>query len=249
MRVSHFLLVLSIAAWGAGCATPAPAPAEHLPGYQWIDAPTALHALCERAGKVQSVSAEADLTLTRPNGDSVRLDSVIVMRLPDAVRMRAWKFGQAVFDLTSTSDGLWIEAPPDPDRRGKMMPASLSAAKMARAWSILSGEFFCAPDARIVEAGPTVLRVERVIQGQRVVCDVQRATLMPRRYSVFDSAGVERFTLCLDRYEMLGDIPWPVMLTAHSEGGTIDIMLKDPELNAELAPNAFVPPRKAEKVP
>ena len=87
------------------------------------------------------------------------------------------------------------------------------------------------------------------MQGQRIVCDVQRATLTPRRYSVFDSDGVVRFTLTLDRYAMIGDIPWPVHLTAKSEGGVIAIELKGPELNGDLAPNAFVPPRKAEKIP
>ena len=130
---------------GVGCNSP---PPEHLPAYQWVDDPTAMQALCERAERVHSVSSEASLTLTRANGDSVRLDGAVAMRLPDSVRMRAWKFGQAVFDLTLTPDGLWIEAPADPDRRGQVMPASLSAAKMARAWSVISGEFFCAADAK-----------------------------------------------------------------------------------------------------
>ena len=101
----------------------------------------------------------------------------------------------------------------------------------------------------MVESSGSTLRIEQNVEGQRIVCDVQRATLTPRKYSVYDPNGVERFTLTLDRYEMIGDIPWPVKLTANSEGGIIGIELKEPELNGELAPNAFVPPRTAEKVP
>jgi outer membrane lipoprotein-sorting protein len=235
-----------MAAWGAGCAAP---PAEHLPAYQWVDAPSALHDLCERSQRVHSLSAETSLTLTRSNGDTIHLDGAIAMRLPDSVRMRTWKFGQAVFDLTATPGGLWIEAPPDPERRGQVMPASLSAAKMARAWAVISGEFFCAADARVVDVSPSLVGVERNIGGQRIVCEVQRATLTPRKYSVFDADGVLRFTLTLDHYDLIGGIPWAVKLTAKSEGGLITIELKDPELNGELAPNAFVPPRKAEKMP
>jgi hypothetical protein len=38
-------------------------------------------------------------------------------------------------------------------------------------------------------------------------------------------------------------------LTAKSEGGTIAIDLKDPELNGDIPPNAFIPPKRAEKIP
>jgi hypothetical protein len=189
------------------------------------------------------------LTLVRSNGDSVRLDGAVVMRLPASVRMRAWKFSQAVFDLTLTPEGLWIESPPDPDRREKMLPASVNAAKMARAWAVVSGQFFCDSTVRIVDRGGPRFEVEGRIQGQRVICDVERATLTPRRYRVLDSTGVERFTLTMERYEVIQGIPWPVRLCAHSENGLIVIELRNVELNAELAPNAFVPPRRAEKIP
>ena len=223
-------------------------PSEHLPAYQWENSSAALRALCGRMSAVHALSAQCTLTLTRSNGESVRLDGAIVMRPPDSVRMRAWKFSQAVFDLTLTPDGLWIEAPRDQKGREKVMPASLSAAKMARAWSVMSGEFFCDAGARVEDHGGPSICVERMMQGQRIVCEVERATLTPRRYFVIDRDGVERFALSLERYELIGGIAWPVRLSARSEKGRIGIELKEVELNGELAPNAFVPPRRAEKV-
>jgi hypothetical protein len=225
------------------------APAEQLPVYVWTDAPTALHALCQRSQVVNSVSSECALTLTRGNGESVRLDGAIVMRLADSVRMRAWKFGQAVFDLTLTPAGLWIEGPKDASRRDEVLPASLDAARMARAWSIISGQFFCSDDARVEDHGGASFIVEKTIDAQRIRCQIERATLTPRKYTIMDAGGIDRFTLTLDRYELISGIAWPVHLTAHSDGGSISIELKDPELNGELAPNAFTPPRTAEKMP
>jgi hypothetical protein len=195
------------------------------------------------------MSAQCTLTLTRSNGESIRLDGAIVMRPPDSVRLRAWKLSQAVFDLTLTPEGLWIEAPRDRAGREKVLPGSLSAAQMARAWMVMSGEFFCDPGARVEDRGGPSVCVERLMQGQRIVCAVERATLTPRRYSVIDRDGVERFALNLEGYEMIGGIPWPVRWSARSEKGKIGIELKEVELNGELAPNAFVPPRRAERIP
>ena len=130
----------------AGCST---APPEHLPTYTWVDGPTAVRTLCERSGAVKTVSAECVLTLTRSNGESVRLDGAIAMQLPATVRLRAWKFGQAVFDLTLKPDGLWVQSSRNSSPNDPMLPAGLSAAKMAHAWSILSGEFFCGGNLRV----------------------------------------------------------------------------------------------------
>ncbi|HZL37994.1 MAG TPA: hypothetical protein VFC78_21945 [Tepidisphaeraceae bacterium] len=228
-----------------GCAH---RPAENLPAYRWVDGPAALRALCARSRAVHSASAEAALTLTRPDGQSVRLNAAIVMLPPSSVRMRAWKFGQRVFDLTLTPGGLWVEGPEDPGRRGQAMPASLDAAKVARAWSLMSGTFFCDPATRVRDLGGSRFSVERITDGQRIVCEVEKATLTPRQYTLLDARGVRRFMLSLDRYELVNGIAWPVHLDAHSDGGRIEIELKNVELNGELAPNAFVPPRRAQRV-
>lgn len=227
-----------------GCA-----PAERLPTYPWTDARSALHRLAERSRAVHTASAECAITLTRPDGESVRLDGALVMKPPGSVRLRAWKFNQAVFDLTLTPDGIWVLTPDDPERREKVLPASVNAGKMARAWALFAGDFFASDDLVVRDTGGPRFQVERNIEGQRVVCEVERATLTPRRYTVMDQAGAARFTLIAERYEDIHGIVWPVRLDARSDSGRIQIELHDVELNGELAPNAFVPPRRAQRVP
>lgn len=226
-----------------GCAR-----TERLPAYRWVDAPTALHHLASRAAAVKSASAECQITLTRPDGQSVRLDGALAMKPPDSVRLRAWKLGQAVFDLTVTPGGVWMVAPDDPDRRQRVLPAAANAAKMAQAFAMFSGEFFTAGDARIVDTGGPRFRIERSVGGQRIVCEVERSTLTPRRYVVSDSSGANHFSMTEDRYEIVSGIPWPTKLIARGENGMIEMELHDVELNAPLPPNAFVPPRRARKL-
>jgi outer membrane lipoprotein-sorting protein len=241
LRLSCLLLPLLFA---GGCTR-----AERLPAYRWVDDRAALRALADRARTVHTASAECALTLTRPDGESVRLDGALVMKPPGSVRLRAWKFNQAVFDLTLTPDGIWVLTPDDSQRRDKVLPASINAGKMARAWALFAGEFFAGDDLIIHDTGGPRFQVERSIDGQRVVCEVERATLTPRRYTVLDQAGAARFTLTAERYEDVHGIVWPVWLDAHSDGGRIQIELHDVELNGELMPGAFTPPRRAQRIP
>ncbi|MDB5293662.1 MAG: hypothetical protein JWL69_4903 [Phycisphaerales bacterium] len=242
--MTRIFLSLSLPLLLIGCT-----PAEKLPTYPWTDARGALHVLAERARSVHTASAECALTLTRPDGESVRLDGALVMKPPGSVRLRAWKFNQAVFDLTLTPDGLWVLTPDDPERRDKILPASVNAGKMARAWALFSGEFFASADLIVHDTGGARFQVERTIDGQRVVCEVERATLTPRRYTMLDSAGAPRFTLTAERYEEISGIVWPVRLNAVSDSGRILIELHDVELNGELAPGAFTAPKRAQRVP
>ena len=100
----------------AGCAARRPVES-NLPTYGRLDPAAALRMLAERSASVRSVSAQAGLTLTRADGQSVNLDGAVVMAPPGRVRLRAWKFNQAIFDLTLTPDGLWVLTPDDPARR------------------------------------------------------------------------------------------------------------------------------------
>ena len=240
------ILLLLLGTAALGCAPRRPA-AENLPTFGDVGHAAALRVLADRARAVKSVSGQCQLTLTRPDGQTVRLDGAVVMAPPDRLRLRAWKFNQAVFDLTLTPQGLWVVAPDDPSRRQKVLPASLGAAQLGREWALLSGSFFDDPALAVRGAGDR-LAVSRTLEdGRTVVCDVDRRTLTPRRYRMFDPAGRGRFTLTLSDYAVINGVVWPQRLEARGDDGRIGVRMTDVELNGELAPNAFKPPRRAEK--
>jgi outer membrane lipoprotein-sorting protein len=238
-------ILLAMTLLATGCARPP--SAEPLPTYPRLDDAAALKVLADRAASVKTLSAECDLTLTRPAGDSVRLDGAVVMAPPDRLRLRAWKLNQAIFDLTLTPDGLWVMTPDDPSRREKVLPASLGAAQFAREWALLNGQFFTQPGL-VLGGNDRWLTVTRTLgDGRKVVCRIDRATLTPRQYVMSDPQGAVRFKLTLSDYRLQGNIPWPRKTGAVSGEGKIDLRLKEVELNQDLAPGAFKPPRRAEK--
>jgi hypothetical protein len=124
----------------------------------------------------------------------------------------------------------------------------VSAAQLARTWSLLAGGFFDGAGLTTTDRGPTI-ELRRRVDGQSVVCSVDRATLTPRRYSLVDPQGQERFTLSMDRYAVTGGIPWAHRLTAVSGDGRVVVNLSSVEINGEIGPDAFRPPRRAEKLP
>ena len=243
----RILLALCVSAFiflFVGCARRTPSP---LPTYHGLDDAAALRVLAGRAESVKTLSAPCGLTLTRPDGQTVQLDGAVAMEPPQRLRLRAWKFGQAVFDLTLTPDGLWVVAPQDPGRREKVLPATLSAAQFGREWAMLNGRFFLENDLTTGGDAKWLSVRRRLEDGRTVTCRVDRSTLTPRDYEMRDPQGDVRFRFALADYRLVNGVPWPMKLAARSADGRIDIRLKEVELNEELAPNAFKPPRRAEK--
>jgi outer membrane lipoprotein-sorting protein len=209
----------------------------------------ALQVLSNRAASVRSMSSQAMLQLSRPDGQTVRFDAAVVMKPPDRVRMRAWKFSQAVFDLTLTPDGLWLVAPRDDKHKDQVMSASVSAGEFARAWSLFSGGIFDDPGIVAANQGDELVITRHTTDEPTIVCVIDRATLTPRRYEMRDEAKQTRFTLKLDGYANVAGIPWPMRLSADGPSGRVLLELHDVELNDELSPEAFVPPKRAERLP
>lgn len=230
-----------------GCA---PARVKPLPTYRWTDAQSALRTIDQRARLVHTVSAQCLMTLRRPNGESVRLDGVLVMAPPEkSVHLRAWKFNQPVFDLTLIPRGLWIESPRDEARRQALLPASLSAAKVAKVMAALGGGLLEGPDVRVIDPGGARFEIRKPLgDGQTLSEEIDRATLTVRRYRLVDPVGRVRFSLLLQQYHDLGGIVWPTRLVASSGNGDIELELREVELNAPLPEHAFDPPPRAEKV-
>jgi outer membrane lipoprotein-sorting protein len=212
----------------------------------------AMRVMAVRARKIRAVNSECSMTLTRPNGESVRLDGAVALSVPDKqVRLRAWKFNQAVFDLTLTRSGLWLEIPSDSIRRTQILPAGLSAAQLARALSMFGPDIYEEPRAQIRDDGRKTLEIaEQLDGGQTLTVRVDRTTLTARQYTISEG-GRMKFSLVLSGYENreLEGIVWPTRMTATNDGSRIDVELRNVQINTPLPPAAFVPPRGAEKVP
>jgi hypothetical protein len=225
-----------------GCA-----PREKLPPVAWHSESEALHILAARAAQVHTVTAQGLLTMQRPDGQSVRLDLAMVRDREHHVRLRAWKLGRAVFDFTMTPQGVWMLMPDDPSIRNRVRDSQTPITKLADTFAVLDGELFSRPDV-VTRNALGKLSCSATINGTPVRCEVDKQTLTPRRYVLSDDSGTERFTMDLSNYRMITGIPFARRYVATSEMGVITIALDDVELNTDLAPAAFVPPRRAEKV-
>jgi hypothetical protein len=243
-----FTLLLLLAIATAGCAHK-PTGREALPTVHYKDDADALRILRERAAAIKTVSSRGTITFIRPDGESVRMDLAMVSQPPDRLRLRAWKLGRAIFDLTLTPDGLWLLAPDDPSLRQKVEKANVGAAEIARNWSILSGAFFNRGNLKIERQPNDLLLTAPHDHDLTLRCYVDARVLVPWLYQLLDPQNKTRFSLNLDDYRMIGNSPYPHRIQADSESGRITVQLADVELNEDLAPAAFKPPRRAERLP
>jgi hypothetical protein len=229
----------------AGCH-PEPPP-EHLATVDLTDVHAEVRELVRRQSLIHTVSGSGQLNLTGPDGQGVVLDLAVVLAPPDRARVRAWKFGQAVFDLTLRPDGAWLEAS---DKAGRAAAAGATAADVTRGLSLLTGGFFNDPTTvgRDVD-GELVLR--RSKPGEpTVVCHVERATLVPRRFELLDEAASVRFTLTMESYQPApGGALWPRRVVADSGSkGKAVVTLDDADVNGDVPAGAFDPPARAERL-
>ena len=222
---------------------------EALPTVQYSDNADALRILRERAAAVRTVSSRGTITFVRADGESVRMDLAMVSQPPDRLRLRAWKLGRAIFDLTLTPDGLWLMSPEDPSLRQKVENANVGAAEIARNWSMLSGEFFNRSGLEIERTAKDLVLTAPHDKGLHLSCYVDSRALVPWLYLLQDDGDRTRFSLNLDDFRMVGQLPYPHRVQAESESGRIVVQLEEVELNEDLAPAAFKPPRRAEKLP
>jgi outer membrane lipoprotein-sorting protein len=237
------MLIAMVALINIGCRT------EQIPNYPQMDETSSLRILAERTQQIRTISAQGTLTLTGSDNQTVRLDVAIASQPPQRMRLRAWKFGQGIFDLTLTPEGIFIVTPDNDSRKQQIKSAGISAGDFMRTWSMLSGGLFEAPHLE-VEFTIDKLRIIRTMAGEpTIICIVDRATLTPRRYELVDNHGKRRFSLMLDQYTSINNLVWPRRLVATSEKGTINIELREIELNGDLPAEAFVPPRRAERLP
>ncbi len=237
------LLLLAL----AGCRSTPPPVEGNLPQYPMLSASESLEAMRQRNAGVGDVTGKGTLTFTAADGESVRLDTVFVLAPPDRARVRAWKFGRAVFDLTRTADGVWLYLPRG-DARADELEASAGALSAAIGeWlNLFSGGLDA--DARDVDVESNRLWIRRPMgEGLTLRILVRRDTLTPSIYDGVDAVGTVRFRLLLDAYTPLGPTVWPQIVEAISADGTVRIEANELELDV-APPTAFEPPRRASRL-
>lgn len=226
-----------------GCATNRPP----LPVYPNVTAPEVAKIIQARLASIHTVSAQGLMILTRPDGQSVRLDAAIVAQPPDKLHLRAWKFNRTIFDLTLVDGRLWMVNPEDPKLRQKMHSTGIGAAQFAKTWSDLNANFFAEPGLKM-SARRQELLFTRHEKTTSITCIVDRPTLTPRRYIFRDNQGNRRFILDLSDYAIHDGIAYPSVIRAESSTGTVQLRFRSVRLNGELAPAAFVPSPRAQEV-
>lgn len=243
VRVLAGVVITVMTSFLGACATP-------LPTYPPMSDAEALRTISERLDSVRSISASADLVLTSAKGETVSLDGAFVAKPPDRARLRAWKFGTPVLDLTILPEGVWAFAAA---REGAADLTNLPAAGVSRAVELLTGSYFTTAVVVPTDSTPTTLVVTGPALGRSDVrCEIDRATLTPRVFQLLgtpEDSFAATMTLTLDRYTMIGPVAWALRLRFTSPDGEILLRLGDVELNADLSAAAFIPPARAARLP
>ena len=225
----------------AGCA----AKPDPIPRYTFDRPDTALTIIHTRLARFRSVRGEATMVLTDAKRQSIRLNAAFALRTPADVRLRAWKFGQAVFDLTLRDDEAWAYFP-----RDQAKPAAANLRRSLGEWlRLMTDNTLFASDVDAADFRHVFVQ-RRQPDGTSVRCMIDRATCTPREYTLFDADGVQRFTLTLSDYRSYADNQvWPTTIVARSEQGVFEIHGTDIEVNTDLPDALFKPPSRAEKLP
>ena len=164
-------------------------------------------------------------------------------------RLRPWKLGQAIFDLTINPQGTWRCC-----RRTRRTRCSRPVR--TRRSSCGSGRRTSAISSRRRGSPSTTRRaqtftVSRKMGDGMLTCEVERSTLTPHVYRFEDEQGKTRFTLLLDDYKEIDGQPFPTRNGGQGRrrragaGGTD----QRGDQRERSPPKAFVAPRKAEKLP
>ena len=229
-----------------GCCTVDP-----IPTFTWTDSKTAIDLMAKRAESIKTIEApRCTIRMTNSNGQTIRLDGVLVSRPPDSLRLRATKFSSLVFDLTLIPDGLWIAKADDLPANQNVddMFSKTSAQQLGAAWSIVTGRWFKDPALKIDDKGGETFMIRRQVSGSlQFDCIVDRATLTPRQYLLFHGDSKSKSTIYLSEYRQFGDVVFPTLIRAQTGKTAMEFSLDEVSFNQELAPAAFKPPRRAIK--
>ena len=98
----------------------------------------------------------------------------MVAELPERLRIRAWKLGQPVFDLTLDGKEAWIFVP-DRSRRDKILPAGASAVQIARGLSVLQQSLRDSDVSQVQDSGGKEFAlIQPTPEGNRLRTQIDR---------------------------------------------------------------------------
>jgi hypothetical protein len=185
------------------------------------------------------LTVEGQCTLTDGGGESVQLDVVLAVRDAERLRLRAWKFGQAVFDLTITPEGVWAYSGRPEFDRGRV----LGTVGVVRPWLKLFTPV--PPGARVVREDGDRIELRSTIEGAEVRTVIDRDTLTVRSHTLV-ADGKTRAAIVFDDYAVLDNVVWARRVRVID--GSRRIELAANKVTASTTPKAFDPPRRAERV-
>ncbi|WP_428939661.1 hypothetical protein [Fontivita pretiosa] len=224
-----------------GCA------GSRIPVWPMMSPQQSLEVLNARTRQITTVSGQGTLRLTRGRNESVILEAACALKPPDSARIRAWKFGRAVFDLTVLPDAVYLAAANESPGPTDIALTGRGAAEMIRSWLGMTCDTI--QPQRLEHSRDTLVAIQPISDDLTLRCAIDRRTLTVRSYQLLDHDGREQFSLLLDRYIESNGQVWPTRIVARSRTGTLRLELRDLQINQELAQAAFQPPARAEKLP
>jgi len=242
MKSLSLLMVLLML---AGCETPPPA----LPVHDWRGPHETLAAMAARTSKIQTASGTATLTLRRPDGAEVTVDSAFAAKPPEALRIRAWKFDRAVADWTFKSDGVWAWQAEGEDAAPQTKPSGPWSANHAQLWPLMLGMIEPKAGDEIIEGPGISFTVRRRIVTVVVETDVDGATQTVKACRIITADGVTVQRITLARYRDFSGALFPMRVIATGDHGSFQLDFSEVSINDELPASAFTPPKRASRLP
>ncbi len=220
-----------------------------IPIYPTLDSHQSLRVIAQRLDEVKTIQSSAVVEFEDATGSTLRLDAALAAQPPGSLRLRAWKFDRAVFDATLREGELWL-LPTDEQHDQERAEQSRRAAEgIRRAFSLLAPAFYASATVDAVATTDRDLVVFGRVADHTLRCVIDRATLTPRRFEPADDHPAASLAIELSDYRLVGAVPWAHALTIVHPHGCIVIRMDEVVLNGDLAPGAFVAPRRAVKSP
>lgn len=232
-----------------GCKTNRLAP---LPTVEWQTVEDVRQILIERQDAIESVQTQLKFRITTPPPESKThtLDAALVIRGDDHLRLRAWKLGQTIFDLTANPDGTFIVASDEmtdraPDAEKDLARLADQLGTMLRGPDWRTADFVHTPFSEAKHYGTVVHPLTAHWPHGTAVIDEDTLALSSLAFRQTDHSGDIELTTQYTQYQGLY---WYRQVSATGPFGTIKLNFYDVELNGELNPRAFKPPRRAKMI-